>query len=169
MKSIDSVVLVFVLLLVVGLVNGSVSLHPVFAAPPDPCFGKYSAGCPNMAYSNNPAGFEAYCCWTDIHDGKKVCNGCGVDTDTREFENCTDVQGKGKPDRSTVIPAPSDLAPSPSTVKCPDNSAVDFKGNCTLMVQSPDNSSANDDNKPKFLRSDILGELQTNQGTQTPF
>lgn len=137
MKSINLMLLAFGLLLVGGLVYSSGSLHPVFAASPDPCFGKHSPGCPGMSCSNSPATLSANCCWLDIHDDTIVCQSCEVNTDTGEFENCTDVASKGKPDSSTVIPPPSGLAPPPSTEKCPDNSATDSKGNCTPITQSP--------------------------------
>jgi len=151
---------VFVLFLVAGLANSSISLQPVFANMPDPCFGKHSAGCPNMVCSNHPALGTAHCCWTDIFNDRTVCQTCDVNTDTGDFENCSKVESKGHPDSSTVIPPPSGLAPPPSTEKCPDNSAVDQNGNCTPTTKLPDDTS--DNNKPN-LRGNILNDMMSSQ------
>ena len=78
MKSINSVVIVFGLLLVVGLTYSSVSLQPVFANLPDPCFGKHSPGCANMVCNNNPLLGTAHCCWTELYTDKTVCQTCDV-------------------------------------------------------------------------------------------
>jgi len=160
MKSINASVIVFVLFLVPGLASSSISLQPVFANLSDPYFRKHSAGCPGMACSNSPAFLSAHCCWTEIRDDKLVCQTCDVSTDTGEFENCSAVENKGKPDSSTVIPPPSGKAPPLSTEKCPDNSAIDQNGNCTPTTQLPDDTS--DNNKPNF-RGDILNDMMLSQ------
>lgn len=132
---------VFVITLLTVLVSGTICsqlfIPPVFAAPPDPCFGKHSAGCANMNCSNDPERLQAVCCWNDIRDGEYVCQACQVNTDTGEFENCTDVLSKAKFDTSTIAPPPSGFAPPPSTETCPENTARDLKGNCTPMTQTP--------------------------------
>ena len=150
----------YVLFLVAGLANSSISLQPVFANLPAPCFGKHSAGCPGMACSNSPAFLSAHCCWTDIRDDKVICQTCDVNTDTWEFVNCSAVENKGKPDSSTVIPPPSGKAPPPSTEKCHDNSAVDQNGNCSPTAQLP--YDTNDNNKHN-LRGNILNDMMFSQ------
>jgi len=161
MKSINQMVLLTVIFgLVAGLIYDPISVKPIFAVPPDPCFGKHSPGCPNMACSNNPATLTAHCCWTDIYNDRTICQSCDVNTDTGEFENCDYSFSKGKPDSSIVIPPPSGKAPPPSTEKCPDNSAVDSNGNCTPMTQLPDDTS--DNNKPN-LRDNLLNDMMLSQ------
>jgi hypothetical protein len=164
MKCINQMVLLSIVFgLVVGLTYSPISLQPLFAMSPDPCFGKHSAGCPNMSCKNYPETLTATCCWTDIHDGELACQTCWVNTDTGEFENCSSTSIGGS-DSSVVAPPPSGKAPPPSTEKCPDNSAMDSKGNCTPMTQLLEDSSNdnNDDKKPQFPRGNILGELQSN-------
>jgi hypothetical protein len=160
MKSINALVIAFVLFLVAGLGNSSISLQPVFANSPDLCFRKHSAGCPGMACSNSPAFLSVHCCWTDIYNDKVVCQTCDVNTDTGEFENCSAVENKGKPDSSTVIPPPSGKAPPPSTEKCHDNSAVDKNGNCSPTTQLPYDTS---DNNKHNLRGNILNDMMLSQ------
>jgi len=158
MKSINLMLLAFVLLLVAGLAYSSVSLHPVFAEPPDPCFGD---GCEGTWCNTDSTG-NIDCCW-DGPNGFPICQTCYT-LDNGSINGCDPPRTKGHPDSSTVIPPPLGLAPPPSTEKCPDNSAVDSKGNCTPITQFPNDG----DNKPKFPRGDILGELQTDQETQSP-
>jgi hypothetical protein len=160
MKRTNIVVLAFGLLLVGGLAYSSVSLQPVFAQPPDICFGSHSAACPNMACSNNPAALSANCCWTDYPADKIVCQTCEVNTDTGEFENCSAVESKGGSGSGVVTSPPSGKAPPPSTEKCPNNSAVDQNGNCTPTTQLPGDTS--DNNKPN-LRGNILNDLISTQ------
>jgi len=163
MKSINSVVLVFALLLVVGLGYSEISLQSVSALPPDPCFGKHSAGCPSMSCSNSPATLTAHCCWLDIQDDTVVCQTCDVNTDTGEFENCTNVSpvSKGTLDGSIVAPSPSGKAP-PSTEKCPDNVAVDKNGNCSPITQTPNEDNDGGGDKPN-LRDNVLNDMMFGQ------
>jgi hypothetical protein len=170
MKSISQMVLLSIILsITAGLIYNPILISPIFAAKPDPCFGKKSVGCPNMVCSTSQYN-TATCCWTDIHDDKVVCQQCHVNTDSGNLENCSNVENKGKSDRGFVAPPPSGVAPPPSTETCPDNTAKDSNGNCTPSTQSPGDSSNDeeddDDNKPQFPRGNILGELQTNSELQ---
>jgi hypothetical protein len=165
---IKPVIFVVISLLAVALIYSS-SASYVFATSPDPCFGKHSAGCPNMRCDNDPQNLAAYCCWTDIHEDRTVCQTCGVNTDTGEFENCSFVSSKGKPDSSVIAPPPSGVAPPPSTNTCPENTVLDANGNCAPVTQGPKESPSRDqgttqppstdDNKPskpKLPKGDIL-------------
>lgn len=135
--------LVFVIISLIFLISGALCsqllVQPVFALLPDPCFGKHSAGCPGMRCTNDPANLSAYCCWTDIHDGQQVCQGCNVNTDTGEFENCTDVfpTSKGTLGTGVIAPPPSGIAPPPQTGTCPENTVLDAQGNCSPLTQGP--------------------------------
>src|SRR6476659_2939675 len=161
MKSINQMVLLNVFMgLVAVLIFSPISLQPASAASPDPCFGKHSVGCPSMDCTNNIEHLNATCCWTDIHDGKTVCQTCDVNTDTGEFDDCTYVYSKGGFDSSVIAPPPSGKAPPPSTEKCPDNSAVDQNYNCTPTTQLPDDTS--DNNKPN-LKGNILNDMMSTQ------
>ena len=91
-----------------------------------------------MKCVNNPGVGEATCCWTDIQDGETVCQACQVNTDTGEFENCTDVLSKGKPSAGIIAPPPVGVAPPPPTESCPENTARDAQGNCTPLTQTPE-------------------------------
>ena len=133
-------------------------MRTIFAEPPDPCFGD---DCPGSRCDNYPDGGYAVCCWTGPN-GHEICQACDI-TLGGDFDNCLPPSSKGVPSGVIASP-PSGVAPPPSTEKCPDNSAVDSKGNCTPITQSPGDG----DNKPKVPRGDILGDLQTNQGTQPP-
>jgi hypothetical protein len=155
------------LFVLVGLVCFPISVAPVSAAPPDPCFGNGAPGC-EAACQNNPEKLQATCCWI-APDGKHTCQTCEVNTQTGEFENCY-YEKIGELDDDIVISQPpSDLAPPPSTGKCPDNVAVDKNRNCSPVVQSPEESSNNnnDNNRPQFPRGEILNELEPNQNIQT--
>ena len=165
MKNINHMFLLTAIsLIAIGLFYGPVATSPILAAPPDICFEEHCAG---KGCENNPARLTATCCWTG-GDGRTYCQTCEVNTDSGEFENCDNPRPiyLGQPDDTVVAPPPTGKSPSQSTEKCPENSAIDSKGTCTPTAQSPDESSADDDNKPKLPRGDILGELQTNQGTQ---
>ncbi len=167
MKSINQMVLLTVIMgLVVGLIYGPISVKPIFAAPPDPCIEHpYPWGCQDRTCENSPESNTISCCWRDnANGGRNVCQVCDID-DNGDIGNCGEVTSKGMPNDNVIAPPPSGKAPPPSTEKCPDNSAVDQNGNCTPTTQLPGDTS---DNKPKFPRGDILGELQTNQGTQSP-
>ena len=146
------------LFITVGLIYSPNTMRTIFAEPPDPCFGD---DCPGSRCTNYPDGGYAVCCWTGPN-GHEICQACDI-TLGGDFDNCLPPSSKGVPS-GVIAPPPSGVAPPPSTEKCPDNSAVDSKGNCTPITQSPGDG----DNKPKFPRGDILGDLQTNQGTQPP-
>ncbi len=168
MKSINQMVLLTVIMgLVVGLIYDPISVKPIFAAPPDPCIAHpFPWGCQDRKCENSPLSNTISCCWRDnTNGGRNVCQVCDID-DNGDIGDCGDVTptSKGIPDSSVIAPPPSGVAPPPSTEKCPDNSAVDSKGNCTPTTQSPNDG----DNKPKFPSGDILGDLQTNQGIQPP-
>ena len=157
--------------LVAGLIYSPVSLHPVFAEPPSICFGKHNSLCPNMDCNNDPQRLQATCCW-DSSSGRQ-CQVCQVNTDTGEYENCSEVLSKGRPDTNTIAPPPSGVAPPPSTTTtCPENTALDANGNCAPVTQAPPStdqgtttiqpSPPSDDNKPlkhKLPKGNILGEL----------
>lgn len=159
MKSINQMVLLTVFMgLVAGLILSPISIHPVLAAAPHPCFGgaaDYSCIC-----ENNPAKLTATCCWYDTITGSEDCQTCEVNTDTGEFENCHNGASKGGFDSGVVAPPPSGKAPPPSTEKCPDNSAVGQNGNCSPTTQLPDDTSNN--NKPN-LRGNILKDMMSSQ------
>jgi hypothetical protein len=129
------------LFLVVGLAYGSVSLHPVFAEPPDPCFGDECG----LSSCDSISPDADQCCWTGPN-GYIICQTCWV------FEGkyfyCDPPRTKGKPDSSTIAPPPSGVAPPPSTQTCPENTALDANGNCAPVTQSPKEPKSSDDNKP---------------------
>jgi hypothetical protein len=147
-----------------GLVFTPISLHPVFAAPPHPCFNgdqSYNCNC-----ENNPAKLQATCCWDDPITGMAGCQVCQVNTDTGEYENCREVLSKGKPDTSTIAPPPSGVAPPPSTTTCPANTVLDTNGNCAPLTQAPTDQGTTaqpptDDNtnNPKHHKGDELSQL----------
>ena len=160
MKRTNIMVLVSTFLFVaVGLIYSPNTMRTIFAEPPDPCFGD---GCEGTWCSDLADDAALQCCWTGPN-GYQICQICWK-LDDGSFAGCDPPRTKGIPDSSIIAPPPSGVAPPPSTDKCPDNSAVDSKGNCTPITQSPNDG----DNKPKFPRGDILGELQTNQGTRSP-
>jgi hypothetical protein len=154
-----------------GLVQNPFFVVPVFASPPAYCF---EHNCPDRACDNNPGKGTATCCWVEpgaIGPGPAEikCQTCHVNTNTGEFENCTSVLKKGRPDSSVIAPPPSGVAPPPTTETCPDNTALDAKGNCAPVTQTPKETpstdqgttqpSPTDDNKPskpKLPKGDIL-------------
>jgi hypothetical protein len=97
--------------LISGAICAQLSVLPVFAAPPHPCFEGAGPSRKNRACDNNTAAGTARCCWTE--QGLLTCQTCQVNTDTGEFENCTDPYGKRLPDSSIIAPPPSGVAPPP--------------------------------------------------------
>ncbi len=167
MKHINSIIITFALLLIVGLGYSEISVHPVLAAQPDPCF---LGDCTAKLCDNSPAKLKATCCWSKpgVIPAETVCQTCEVNTGTGEFENCTSVASKGSPDSSTLAPPPSGKAPPTSTEKCPDNAAVDKNGNCSPSAQLPDedNDAGSDNNKPN-LRGNVLNDLMFSQSQES--
>ena len=164
MKSINQMVLLTVFMgLVAGLTYSPISVRPIFAAPPDPCIEHpFPWGCQDRECENSPESSTISCCWRDnANGGRYVCQVCNVD-DNGDIGGCSDVfpASKGTPDSSIVVPPPSGKAPPPSTEKCPDNSAVDKNGNCSLTTKLPDDTS--DNNKPN-LRGNILNDMMSSQ------
>lgn len=151
-------------LIAMGLVYGPIVINPGLAAPPDICFEEHCAG---KGCENNVENLTATCCW-DGGDGRTYCQTCDVNTDSGEFENCSNPRPifSGQADDTIVTPPPTGNAPPPSTEKCPDNSAVDQNGNCTPVAQLPEDSSNDDNSKPQIPRGNILGEIQTNNELQ---
>jgi len=156
MQSINHMVLVSTFLFVaVGLIYSPNTMRTIFAEPPDPCFGD---DCPGSRCTNYPDGGYAICCWTGPN-GDQICQACDV-SPGGDFDKCDPPMTKGIPDSSIIAPPPSGVAPPPSTEKCPDNSAVDSKGNCTPTTKLPDDTS--DNNKPN-LRGSILNDMMSSQ------
>jgi hypothetical protein len=172
-KYVVFVIASLVFLVTAGWAQSPFAVLPILAEPPDPCFGKHVnvPGCSNMDCSNDPQNLQAICCW-DSGSGR-VCQACQVNTDTGEFENCSEVLSKGRPDTNTIAPPPSGVAPPPSaTTTCPENTALDANGNCAPVTQAPPSTDQgttttqlpppSDNNKPlkhKLPKGDILGEL----------
>jgi hypothetical protein len=164
---IKPVIFVVISLLAVALIYSS-SASYVFASAPAYCF---EHDCPNRSCDNGLG--KATCCWQDpgaIGPGgpELKCQTCDVNTNTGEFENCTSAL-KGRPDSSVIAPPPSGVAPPPSTETCPDNTALDAKGNCAPVTQNPKESPSKDQgttqppttddykpSKPKLPKGDIL-------------
>ena len=111
-------------LAVVLVYSSSSSPIIVFAAPPDQCFGSACSGLSTC--DNNPEKLTATCCWRDPRDIPQYtkCQTCHVNTETGEFENCTDISSKGKSDSSVTAPPPSGVAPPSTTITCPEKTAV---------------------------------------------
>jgi hypothetical protein len=126
------------LLLIAGLIFGSVSIPNVFAYPPDPCFG---GGCMESKCTNDPEHLEATCCWMVSYFGgihvEALCQTCNIDTDTGDFVFCSKPESvlKGNPSSGTTPPQPpTNLAP-PKV--CPDGSSPDANGKCPPTTQAP--------------------------------
>ena len=119
------VIFVVISLLAVALIYSS-SASYVFAAKPAYCF---EHSCPIRSCTNNPANGTASCCWEEpgVIPPENRCQTCHVNTDTGEFENCSEPASKHKPDTRTIAPPPSGVAPPPSTQTCPDNTALDAR------------------------------------------
>jgi hypothetical protein len=97
--------------LISGAICSQLSVLPVFAASPAYCFENQ---CPGRFCSNNTAAGTASCCWEiPLTPHIIKCQTCHVNTDTGEFENCTDVSSKGKPSAGIIAPPPSGVAPPP--------------------------------------------------------
>jgi hypothetical protein len=120
--------------LISGAICSQLSVHPAFGVEPDPCF---DLPCLNRKCENNEGG-SATCCWQESPGGDVVCQTCHVNTDTGEFENCSDVGSIGKPGAGVLAPPPSGVAPPPPTESCPENTARDAQGNCTPLTQTPE-------------------------------
>jgi hypothetical protein len=159
---IKPVIFVVISLLAVALIYSS-SASYVFAEPPDPCFGDDCAGTKCEPFGSSATD----CCW-DGPNGQWICQTCYY-TDDGATAGCDPPRTKGRPDSSTIAPPPSGVAPPPSTQTCPDNTALDAKGNCAPVIKTPKESSSNDqgttqppptdDNKPskpKLPKGDIL-------------
>lgn len=171
MHSIKSDVLVVAsLFLVAGLIYTAVSIHPVFAAPPHPCFNgakDYNCNC-----GNDPATLRATCCWFDPITGGEACQTCEVNTDTGEFENCG-LESKGRPGSSTIAPLPSGVAPPPSTQTCPANTALDANGNCAPLTQGLTDQGTtlpptNDNTDTKHHKGQLGGSLLNGDNNLPP-
>jgi hypothetical protein len=155
------------LFLVAGLAYSSASLHPVFAEPPDPCFGD---GCEGTWCDSIFSGKADQCCWTGPN-GDQICQICWVleGSESGGYFYCDPPTTKGRPDSSTIAPPPSGVAPPPSTQTCPENTALDANGNCARVTQTPKEPKLSDDNKPSKPKlpkgGGVLEEPSTGQGT----
>lgn len=148
--------------LVVALIC-SPSTSIVFAAKPDYCFEN---DCPGRLCDNNPAKGTATCCWSKpgVIPPEPTCQTCHVNTETGEFENCTDVHSKGRPGIGIIAPPPSGVAPPPSTTTCPDITALDANGNCAPLTQAPTDQATtqppiNDNTNTKHHKGSNLDQL----------
>lgn len=157
MKSINQLVLLSVIMgLVAGLICSPISVRPIFAEPPDPCF---ESDCIGHACNDPDLYNRVTCCW-EGPNGQPICQTCYKDENGNYF-TCTVPFYKGKLNNDKVSPLqPSGKASQPSTEKCPDNSAVDQNGNCTPTTQLPGDTS--DNNKPN-LRGNILNDIIQSQ------
>jgi hypothetical protein len=163
-NSSKTAILVFAsLFLVAGLAYSSVSLHPVFAEPPDPCFGDECEGTFCNSYDGNME-----CCWTGPSGDKIICQICNIDEDGN-FVGCSNPLSKGRPGSSTIAPPPSGVAPPPSTQTCPENTALDANGNCAPVTQTPKEPKLSNDNKPSKPKvpkgGGVLEQPQTGEST----
>jgi hypothetical protein len=181
-------VVALLVLLITGLNQSPFSVYPIFAEPPDPCFGD---DCPGSRCFNNPG--SAQCCWTGPN-GDEICQSCDV-SESGDYENCTPPSTKGIPGSNVIAPPPAGVAPPPSTKTCPENTALDAKGNCAPITQSPKEppagvdctknpddplckpvginpppSSTDDNNKPAKPKlpkgDDVLSSPSTDQGAK---
>jgi hypothetical protein len=142
-NSSKTAILVFALLfLVAGLAYSSVSLHPVFAEPRDPCWGDECEGTKCSPFGD----FGVRCCWTGPN-GFDICQICYILEDG-QIDGCDPPNTKGNPDSSSIAPPPSGVAPPSSTQTCPENTALDANGNCAPVTQTPKEPKLSDDNKP---------------------
>ena len=107
------VILALMLFLTVSVVSGVVcsqlsvqlSVQPVFAEPPDPCFGD---GCEGTDCSDIFSGTSVHCCWTGPN-GNIICQVCWINPEGG-FGYCDPPRTK---DSSTIAPPPSGVAPPP--------------------------------------------------------
>ena len=143
-------------LLAIGLLYGPVVINPGLAVPPDICFEEHCAG---KGCENNVENLTATCCW-DEPDGNTYCQTCDVDTDSGEFENCTNPRpvSLGQLDDTVVAPQPSGKAPPQSTGTCPNDIVVDRNGNCTPVTQLPDEAGDTNKNSKPDIRGNILND-----------
>jgi hypothetical protein len=120
--------------LISGAICSQLFVQSVYAAFPAYCFENDCSG--RTCYNNTERG-TASCCWETA--GTTMCQTCDVNTDTGEFENCSDPiivstdKGPG-----VIAPPPSGVAPPPPTESCPENTARDVNGNCTPLTQTPE-------------------------------
>jgi hypothetical protein len=108
MGNTKSLVLVITLLafLVSGVVCSQLSVLPVFAEPPDPCFGD---GCEGTDCSDIFSGASVQCCWTGPN-GDIICQVCDKNPEGG-FGYCDPPRTKA--DSNTIAPPPSGVAPPP--------------------------------------------------------
>ncbi|HET6590269.1 MAG TPA: hypothetical protein VFG45_08905 [Candidatus Nitrosocosmicus sp.] len=164
MKHINKMILLGVIMgLTGGLMYGPTSINLIFAAQPDPCF---VGDCTAKMCDNSPGKLKASCCWSKpgVIPHETVCQTCEVNTNTGEFENCTDITSKGSLDSGVKVAPPSGKAPPTSTETCPDNVAVDKNGNCgpSAQLADVDNNDGSDNDKPN-LRGNVLNDLMFSQ------
>jgi hypothetical protein len=172
---IKSMIIGFVplVLLFSGLVQNPFFVVPVFAEPPDPCFGD---GCEGGFCNDLFPGKAVQCCWNGPN-GNSICQLCWTD-DQGNFFYCDPPRTKDKADSSTIAPPPSGVAPPPSTQTCPENTALDANGNCAPLTQGPTDQgttaqppSSTDDNKPpkpKLPKGDILDQSPSSTDDNKP-
>jgi hypothetical protein len=118
-------------LLFSGLVQNQSFVVPVFAEPPDPCFGDDCEG----STCSNKYGESVLCCWLGPNGENVICQRCEIDLPSGDFVNCTTPASKGQRDSNVIAPPPSGVAPPPSTQTCPENTALDASGNCAPATQ----------------------------------
>jgi hypothetical protein len=94
--------------LISGAICSQLSVLPVFAEPPDPCFGD---GCEGTSCSSTEYDFtsDTTCCWTGPN-GDPICQTCSTDNDTGSTLYCDPPRTKGIAD---IAPPPSGFAPPP--------------------------------------------------------
>jgi hypothetical protein len=105
-------------------------VQPVFAEPPDPCFGNND--CPGNQCRGGVAEGFMECCWDAPSGDRLICQFCAV---TEDGELLCD---NPKVIKGTIAPPPSGVAPPPPTESCPENTARDVNGNCTPLTQTPE-------------------------------
>jgi hypothetical protein len=96
--------------LISGAICSQLSVLPVFAEPPDPCYGD---GCEGTSCGDTvDFGLtqDVQCCWTGPN-GDPICQNCSSSTDTGEILYCDPPRTKA--DSSTIAPPPSGFAPPP--------------------------------------------------------
>lgn len=97
--------------LISGAICAQLSVLPVFAEPPDPCFGD---GCEGTSCNSSEHDLttDTLCCWTGPN-GDPICQLCSSDNDTGATLYCDPPRTKGRADSSTIAPPPSSVAPPP--------------------------------------------------------
>jgi hypothetical protein len=94
--------------LVSGAICSQLSVLPVFAEPPDPCFGD---GCEGTDCADIFSGTAVQCCWTGPN-GDPICQVCWINPEGG-FGYCDPPRTNGRADSSTIAPPPSGVAPPP--------------------------------------------------------